>query len=274
MLPPMRARVIGIVVALAVSSAAHAQFARFISPSTHAPRPGEAVTLLLRESGKAGAGTWDDVEVGWSLVRFDGKQENFDGAPRAEGGGAMGSVRCTSPGAAIIGVDFKPRTVALDAEAAQNLAPVGAPPDRSKGPGSGEPVRVIQSAKTIIRVGRTAPGQSPNVTSKTGQQAELRPTFDPTGVGIGSDVPLVVYAGDGKAAGAKLIATHDATGEKQEFTANQAGVGVFHLSRAGVWRVEMRHLVANSNRRDGDPAWVLYTATLTFEAPEAREGAR
>lgn len=268
----MRARVIGIVVALAVSSAAHAQFARFISPSTHAPRPGEAVTLLLRESGKAGASAWDDAEVGWSLVRLDGKQENFDGAPRAEGGGAMGLVCCTSPGAAIIGVDFKPRTVALDAEAAKNLAPAGAEPDRSRGFGAGEPVRVIQSAKTIMRVGRPDPGQSPNVTSKTGQQAELRPTFDPTAVGIGSDVPLVVYAGDGKAPGAKLIATHDATGEKQEFTANQSGVGVFRLSRAGVWRIEMHHLVANSNRKEGDPAWVLYAATLTFEARNAKEG--
>lgn len=267
----MLSRALSLVVCLGLAAHfARAQDARYLVPSRYASPVGERVELSLRESRGADASVaWDDERIAWSLVRVAGTQENSDRAPRAGEDAPAGTVRIATDGAAVIGVDFKARVVNLDGVAMRKL--VGDAGAR-KAPAGGAAVRVVQSAKTVIRVGESEPGQSGNVTSKTGQQVELRPTFDPTGVGIGSDVPVVVYAGDGKAPGARLVATHVTSGERQEFAANAGGVGTFRLSRAGVWRVECRHLVEVKGKKDGE--WVLYTATLTFDARDGQGGVK
>ncbi len=254
------------------AGAATAQDLPRLAPSTYSAKAGDVVTLKLADARPGAADVaWDDDRVLWSMHRIAGTQENSDRAPRADENAAAGTLRLATSGAAVVGVDFKPRTVTLDGAAFAKLV---AGRTDIKAPPEGAPVRVHQSVKTIIRVGESEPGQSPNVTSKTGQQVELRPVFDPTGVGIGSDVPVVVYAGDGKVPGAKLVATHVPTGEREEFTANASAIGHFKLSRPGEWRLEMRHLAEVKNPKSGEPAWVLSTATLTFEARDQGEGAK
>jgi hypothetical protein len=243
-----------------------------IVPSAYRVQPGARLELsLIDASARAAAKPWDDDQVAWTLVRVSGTQENSHRAPRADENATPGTLRIGTNGATVVGVDFKPRAIALDVAALKKL--VEGRKD-AKAPEPGSQVRLIQSAKTIIRVGASEPGQSANVTAKTGQQVEIRPVMDPTGLGIGSDVPVVVYAGDGKVAGATLIATHIATGERLEFVTNASAIGHFRQSRAGAWRVEFRQLVEAKERRDGEPAWTLHTATLTFEARDGQGAAK
>ena len=62
---------------------------------------------------------------------------------------------------------------------------------------------------------------------KTGQLVEIRPLFDPSGIAIGSDIPVVTYADGGRAKNARVIATHIASGEKQEVRTNSSAIGQF-----------------------------------------------
>jgi len=278
----IRTGLMGVLAAvLGFAGAAAGQSGVALVPSGYKAVPGERLNLSLRDFGNADAGlAWDDTQIAWSVIRVAGTQENSDRAPRAEENAPAGSIRINTAGAAVVGVDFKPRVMTLDAAAVRKLTE-----GRTDIKAVGElEVRAVQSAKTVIRVGAMEPEQSGNVTSKTGQQVELRPVFDPTGMGIGSDIPIVVYAGDGKVPGARLTAMHVASGEKEEFVANGSAIGHFRLSKPGAWRVEVRHLGAvkpGPNVKAEEPKWVLYSATLTFEAreqaaakPAVKEGAK
>jgi hypothetical protein len=176
-------------------------------------------------------------------------------------------VKIDTPGAAIIGVDFKPRAVTLDAAALRKFAHEHADaelPDTVKGD---VVVRLVESVKTAIRVGQSEEGQSGTVSEKTAQLVELRPVFDPTGIGIGSDIPVQAIADHAKIKTARLIAIHTPSGERQDVRAGPTGTASFKLSKAGPWRIEFCHLVQvpKDQKPEDGAAWILWTATFTFE---------
>lgn len=223
------------------------------------------MALGLRDAATDKEVNWRDADVGWSMLRTNGTQENSDAAPRAPGAG-IGTIQTKLRGAAVAGVDFKPREVRLDAASLRKFAAERANAELPESVKTGPLVRVVQSCKTIVRFGDCPPAQDGNVSGKTGQQVEIRPIVDPSGVGIGSDVPLVAYVQGDRQGNARVIATHLATGETQECITNSSGIATFRLDRAGPWRVEFHHLVKVPNPAPDTPEWTLWSASLTFEA--------
>jgi hypothetical protein len=241
-------------------------------PDSYRVAVGAPVNLALQSAATGAPLTWDDARISWSLARVMGTQENSDRAPRADPDGKPGSVRIKTDGAAVVGVDFKPRVITMDAAALRKFAHDKGDsevPDSAQG---AQNVRLVESAKTIIRAGKAEDGQSVNISEKTAQLVEIKTMFDPSGVGIGSDIPVSVSAPGGKVKKPRVFATHIASGEVQEVHASENGVVSFRLSRAGAWRVEVYHLAAAAKTEkevpdEGPrPDWVLSSATLTFEA--------
>lgn len=137
-------------------------------------------------------------------------------------------------------------------------------------------LRHIASQKVLVRVAPPAqPGgaasaaaarhSSAIATSKTGLRADLRPLFDPTDAGIGSDIPLWFYADGIKRGGARVIATHRDSGQTATFITGPEGNGYFRLSQPGAWIVQAAY-VSDETGQGADA--VLYTATLTFATRE------
>lgn len=137
-------------------------------------------------------------------------------------------------------------------------------------------LRHIASQKLLLRVAPAAqpddaPGATPVLrpsaiaTSKTGLRADLRPLFDPTAAGIGSDIPLWFYADGIKCSGARVIATHRDSGQTATFTTGHGGNVCFHLSQPGVWIVQAAYV---SEEAGPGADLTLYTATLTFATRE------
>lgn len=262
----------GILVAFAIAALcgeARAQEAPVLDPTTYHAAVGAPVAVKVRNSVTGVASPWDDARVSWTLVRVAGTQENSDLAPRADEKGAAGSMRINTEGAAVIGVDFKPRVVTVEAADLRRFARDRAGAELPEGVRSGVVVRVVESCKTVVRTTGAGDEQSENVTEKTGQLVEIRPLFDPTVKGIGSDIPVVTYAGGERVKDARVIATHIASGEKQEVRTDGNATGRFRLNRAGVWRVEFHQLVRAKPEPGGggaeQPAWVVLSATLTFQ---------
>ncbi len=269
-MPPLLAVIVGLVWSLS----AQAQDAPTLIPAKYKVGVGESVSLSLKGTVTGGAIAWDDARISWTLLRIAGTQENSDLAPRSDEKGPPGSVKINTDGAAVIGVDWKPLVVTIDAAVLRKFAKDHADaelPETAKGDLA---VRLVESAKTVVRTSGAEQERSANVTEKTGQLVEIRPLFDPSGIAVGSDIPVVTYAGGGRAKNARVIATHIASGEKQEVRTNSSAIGTFKLDKAGEWRVEFHQLTAAKDAPDG-AQWVVSSATLTFETaakPAKKEG--
>lgn len=268
-------RLASLCVLLVGGSFAHAQDVPAITPSSHRAEVGAPITLVLKNAATGAPIAWEDDRVSWFYIRIENTQRNFDIVPRVDD--KAGVLKLDSEGAAVIGVDFKPRVVHIDAAALRAFARDhmdAAIPEAAEGELA---VRLVESAKTVVRIGKSEEGQSGTVSEKAAQLVELRPSFDPTGVGIGSTVPFQTIAASSKVKNARVIATHIGSGEKQDLRSNGNGAAMLKLSRAGQWRVEMYHLVESAkveSAPDDGAAWILYTATLTFETvprPDKKE---
>jgi hypothetical protein len=117
-------------------------------------------------------------------------------------------------------------------------------------------VRRTESAKALWRPG---PGPPCAVAlAKTGQAVELRPVADPTTLAAFGDLPLRGYA-PGGAAGGRLRAVHQETGDVRTGTLDAEGLGHLSLGLAGRWTITLTVVRALE-----DGVWSLATASLTF----------
>ncbi len=279
----------GILIAVAIAAlcgGARAQEAPALEPAAYRVGVGEPVSLKVRNVVTGADIPWDDARISWTLLRVAGTQENSDLAPRADEKGVAGSIRINSEGAAVIGVDFRPRVVTIEAADLRRFAHDRAGAELPESVKGAVAVRLVESVKTVVRTNGAGDERSGNVTEKTGQLVEIRPLFDPSAMAIGSDIPVVTYAGGGRAKNARVIATHIASGEKQEVRTNSSAIGQFRLSKAGVWRVEFHQLEPAPKAEPGanvpegpQPTWVVLSATLMFETmgaakPAAKEAAK
>lgn len=265
---------IGFAAVLMCAAELRAQDGPAMTPAAYHATAGAPLALNLKSSISGAAIAWDDARISWTLLRIAGIQENSDLAPRSDEKGAAGSVKINTEGAAVIGVDFKPRVVMLDAAALRKFAKDHADAELPEAAKGDIKVRLVESAKTVVRTAGADKERSGNVTEKTGQLVEIRPMFDPSAIAIGSDIPVTTYAGGGRAKNARVIATHIASGEKQEIRTNASAIGLFKLNKPGEWRVEFHQLKEVKGAEDG-AQWVVSSATLTFETaakPAKKEG--
>jgi hypothetical protein len=235
----------------------------FLQPVAYTAPAGGAVDVRLLGAGAAPE-AWKGVPTDWLFVRVAASQRNMDAPPLAPDGRAL--VPLDSSGIAVIGVDLAPRTdtlalADLNAFITQKGRLNGPLPERG-------PVRVrrVESAKTIVRagdIGKESGGTEAN--GKTGQKVELRPIMDPAVTPPGSDIAIRAYILGAGAGGARLIATHTATGQTQEIACDGGGYCNLRITARGEWRVEMHELRAG----DEHGLLILYSATLTFESPGA-----
>ncbi|QOI99889.1 MAG: DUF4198 domain-containing protein [Phycisphaeraceae bacterium] len=263
---------------LAVALAVVLLFFKAASPPTlgpdHAQTPvlgvsalsvavGQPVTLSLEQPAPGGATPleWPDSPA-WFFVRLAGTQHNRS-ADEALTREDRTRLIPASPGVAMIGIDLAPANESWDAERFREFTGDAAKPAA---------VEVHRSATALVRVTHAdgSPAHDHTPTSKSGQQVEIRPLMDPTSLLPGSDLPVRVYVRGVGAAGARVIARHALTGERVETVADDKGIAHLRITHPGVWTIESRSLVAP---RDQGQAWIAAFATLTFEAPERREGA-
>jgi hypothetical protein len=233
-----------------------------VVPASFAAEPGQPLALTLR--GQNGAALpWPEVR--WMLLRVASTQRNLDDAPQDQRGQV--SISLATAGTGIVGVDFEPRRHETTFEDLRAFVlERGRAADQALLQGAGPlTVDLVQSTKTVVTCGRAdqADGQSESV-SKSGQQVEIRPLMDPAATPIGGDIAVRTYITGAGAGGARVLATHVASGRFQDFTCDASGIGHFTLDQAGIWRIELSEL-----RRAGNNP-TLYSCTLTFEAREAR----
>ncbi|MEX2219011.1 MAG: DUF4198 domain-containing protein [Phycisphaerales bacterium] len=242
------------------SGAAHPGPLRALAlrPASFTVQPGQPVALTLRTQGPEPE-PWPPAS--WMFIRVASTQRNFDDPPRNARDEATATL--DTPGVGLVGLDFAPGEVtASRPDLRAFIAERGRAPEDAPIAGDGQvALRRVQSVKAILRAG--APGQevgASEATGKSGQQVEIRPLMDPLATPVGGDIAVRCYAASGSAPGARLIATHEPTGQRQESTADASGIARFTLTAPGPWRIEFHELIA------GDPP-TLYSATLTFEAP-------
>lgn len=250
-----------------------AQTVYHLAPAAYTVAPEAPIRVGLAAAAGGPAQPWP--ATAWVFVRGEGTQENLDSPPAADASGQV-PLPSVKSGAAMVGVDFSPTT--------ETLAPAAAREFLSARTGSqiaideSKPklnVRWTRSCKTFVRIGAAGePVAASHVAvGKAGQEVEIRPLMDPTAGRIGSDIPMRFFAGGGKAAGARAIATPLATGKPQELRTSAEGIADLRLTDPGVWLIEFHHA---TKPQDADLA--IASATLTFEltaeaarpAPEAR----
>jgi hypothetical protein len=235
----------------------------FLEPAAHAAAVGTPVALAVSDGGERPL-PWAQIPVGWMFVRVAATQRNMDAAPVRHDG----SVGLALPlaGVGVIGLDERSQVGTLDlAQLNAFLAERGRL--NSPLPEAG-PVRLrrVQSMKSVVRAG--APGSEAGASeavSKTGQQVEIRPLMDPGTTPAGADLAFRAYIQGSGAPGARLIATHAASGAVQDVLCDHSGIGRITITAPGRWRMEMHEL------RPGDEQaqCILFTATLTFDSPGA-----
>lgn len=282
-MPTLRIRLTRLVSLLAAAAPALAAppAASFLTPSQYTVQPGAAPTLRF-DTGAAKTAqpaAWPTGEVGWLFIRGGKTQENQHDVRSRTSRDNFIPLEIRHAGVTLVGADLRPAEFAttgaeLRTFVEQNIAASPATEKAQTLPAD-QTLRVRQfaSAKTLIRApdpsGKLLP--SAIATSKTGQAVEIRPNFDPTAATVGGDLPLSVYVGGDKLAGAKVQATNVSTGQTASYIADNGGTGHFRITDPGVWRVEFHHAIPIQN----DPAadWVIYSATLTFEV-SAKGGAQ
>lgn len=275
------ARPIALTAVALTAAAVRGQSAPFLVPDRYAGAVGEELRLSVRTAepghpGEADLAQTDWPGVEWFFARVGGTQENRSEVVPGDAGAVTWPL--THAGVTMVGVDFEPVIETVPGERFARLlaerTAAAVPPDLA----TRESVRVrhIRSVKTLVTVrapGAPTPDAATGV-SKAGQAVEIRPLFDPTATPVGGDLPLRMYI-DGDAFGKpRIVATHAPSGASVTLG---GGEGVrstldLRITGPGPWRVEFRHAAPLVGDAAAD--WVLYSATLTFEAPAAREAGR
>lgn len=252
----------------------------FLTPSKYSANLGAALTLRFEVGAAKTAqpAAWPTGEVGWLFIRGGKTQENRHDVRPQNSQDNFVPLRIEYAGVTLVGADRRSPTLEttgaeLRAFVEQNVAAGPAAQKAQSLPADSKlRVRQIASTKTLIRApdpnGQLIP--SAIATSKTGQAVEIRSNFDPTAATVGSDLPLSVYVDGDKLPGAKVQATNVTTGQTTTYIADNGGAGYFHITDAGVWRVEFHHAVPLQNDPVAD--WVIYSATVTFEVAEKGGG--
>lgn len=224
---------------------------------------GDTAVLSIETRPTRGAKSlaWPESPA-WFFVRLAGTQHNRsaeDETPR----GTPPALAPDSPGVAMVGVDLSESEELWSA--AELLPFADSPPPSAR-------VRVLRSLTALVRVLREdgAAVQDHTATSKSGQQAEIRPLMDPTTIPPGGDLPVRVYTLGAGAGGARLVASHLESGERLEFAADSKGIASFTITQPGVWAIES---ICVEPPREPAGDWTAAIATLSFEVP-AEEGAR
>lgn len=215
------------------------------------------------ERAVASEAAWPDP-VKRLFIRSPGFQENrsAEDAPKAAFGQRSVAVTLEHPGVTLVGIDLAPLDLDWPAESLRALA--GAAPHAIPGTGAVR-ARLIECAKSIVRVG-SGPGSHETVgTSKAGQVVEIRPFMDPAASPVGSDVALKVYIRGDAVQDAVVTATNASTGEVQHVNLAPSGNGFFHVASPGLWRLEFRKAIRTE--KENQPPWTVYSATLTFATP-------
>lgn len=178
---------------------------------------------------------WSSAPASYLFVKTTSTQENQDDAASWIASDGTFVAPLVGGGPAMIGVDFRPRTV------------------RGK--------TVHRTAVTLVR-GRMD-GNQPDgavTTSRSGLTAEIRPMIDPTRF-QGGDLAFRVYAG-GEAAESGTLLAVSASGKRATVTLDPKGFGHFTPQERGLWKLTFK------TERGGS----AYVATLTFKLPTAQEG--
>lgn len=263
-------------IAILLPALAHAQTAApkpfFLHPSTFDAAPGAAITLRADnlDGAKALEAPWPGT-IRWLFVRSPGFQENRSqsDAPRPAPGEGFVSITLEHAGVTLVGLDLPSRTVDWPVE--RLPLPAGAGAGATEVPASGTvPVRLVESAKAILRVGLDAADSV--ATSKAGQAVEIRPIMDPASTPVGSDILLRAYINGDAVKNATITATNTGAAQTQEIKLSPTGAGFFRVSAPGLWRLELTQ--ARALEGDADAAWTVYSATLTFQTPEAPAAAQ
>lgn len=264
-------------------AAATGQTVSFLTPVKYTARVGETVAVRLDVSDVdvdvVRGVDWPTERIDWLFIRSPGEQQNREDVGPAEPRGDSINVTPARPGVTMIGLDTRPGVVNVFGKRLRAFAErVALDPSHERalaGIDEATPVRVrrVESAKTLIRVpdpdGRPA-SHSAIAQSKTGQKVEIRALADPTTVPVGSDLPVKAYLHGDKLVGAKALATCVATGKTQAAITDSTGACHFTLTDSGAWRIEFHHAEPLEKAPDAD--WVIYSATLTFEAAETGAG--
>jgi hypothetical protein len=270
-----------VLLAAGAAAVAAGQTATYLAPAQYAATVGEQVAVRV-EAGDGEAVRpvpWPTERIDWLFIRAPGTQENREDVGPRDPQGNFIEVALTKPGVTLIALDTKPTETTVAGKQfkafARRTLPSTAYDAAIAGIADAAQVRTrqIESAKTLVRVadptGKPA-SHSAVAQSKTGQAVEIRPLADPTMVTIGSDLPVRAYVGGSKQVGVKVLATCVATGKTQEAIADSTGSCHFRISDPGVWRIEFHHLTSPPDDTKTD--WVIYSATLTFEASRTGAG--
>jgi hypothetical protein len=262
-------KALGLLVMLLLAPGAGGQETLFLRPAEFLPAAGAPVLVHLEGSEAGGkALPWDDSKVRWLFIRGQGTQENRDGAPG--GPDATGAVALPGPpaGAAAAGVDFKPAVEEMDAAALRAFAAARCEEGLPKDIDGKVRVERRQSCKTLLRVG-DEPRASEAAIAEGAQGAEIVTQMDPTRAAVGSDVLIEATIGGAEVEEARVIATCLATGKSQDVRIDDEHRGLIHIDASGAWRLEFHHLERAKEASGAD--WVLTSATLTFDVPEAKK---
>ena len=279
--PIHRALPLAVIAAMAIAASADTLPVSYLTPQQFTAALDTDVRVHV-ESGAALAATtttWPSDKLSWFFVRSRRTQENHDTVDPVDGrtGQATG-VRLTQPGVTVVGFDTKPQIVHVSGTELKSYLTKNIVIDeesaavRELAKKTDVRVRYRESAATIIRVA-AADGKrlhSGIAMSKRGQMVEVQAMFDPTMLTVGSDFPVRVHINGSKQPNVRVQAT-SMTGAKTEAkTTDPAGSTYFHITHAGVWRIEFHQAMPLEGDKEAD--WVVYSGTLTFEVPE-EEGA-
>ncbi len=227
-------------------------------------RAGQHVHLSFKQQTPTGPVSlaWPH-DPAWFFVRLAGTQHNRSAEQAPPSSPHRSIFTPTGPGVAMIGLDLAAAEEWWPADALAKYTTQAVSPAR---------VRVLRSLTALVRVLREdgAAVQDHTATSKSGQQAEIRPLMDPTTIPPGGDLPVRVYTLGAGAGGARLVASHVESGERFEFAADSKGIASFTITRPGVWAIES---ICVEPPREPGGDWTAAIATLSFEVP-AEEGAR
>ncbi len=259
---------------------ATAQSVSYLTPGHYTARVGDTLPVRITQGAAARATpvAWPAADLKWFMIRGGDTQQNHHAVNPSPSDPQVVNVPLQHAGVTLIALDADRVETAVDSNALQqfiadHIAPAQIPAEFKHVTASDLPrIRRVVSSKTLVRVssadGESGP-PSEMAIAKTGQRAEIRLMIDPTYTKVGSDIPIKAYIDAGGAGKVQFQATHVPTGKTQTFIANQGGAGYFRMSDAGEWRVEFHDI--RPARKDPDADWLLSSATLTFEAQEAKK---
>jgi len=232
---------------------------------TESPRVPQGAPVRVRLETPRGPASWDHVRL--LLVLGQDTRENMDRLPAAPDAAGVVPVPAPPPGAGAVGLDLAPVVETIEADALRAFCAARCDARLPREVTGKVRVRRVQSCKALLRVG-DAPGNAAAALQETAQPAEIAPRTDPTRATVGSDLAFSVSINGEDLEDARILATCIATGTTQEVESREEGTGSFRITAAGPWRVEFHRLVRAAPGEDAD--WVLTSATLTFDVPQAK----